>query len=200
MVDGWVYVCTCMCGWMDGWMDGWTDGRTYRCMDAWTQLCVTHQAKRMIRGQIFKIQFLKLYCTCTVPHFQGILPGIPGNCLSPADHPFSLGHHMYLCIHPPAFTYIYLTSIIMYWFIKAWVYSIVLVTGIVTIIVRTKMYRIIKAMRHKSESFGFHVIFNVNRRSLWREVLQKVAGWVCCVPEWTNLYRRMVHSITRRKS
>ena len=32
----------------------------------------------------------------TIPHFQGILPGIRRNSLSPADPPFSLVHHI-LC-------------------------------------------------------------------------------------------------------
>ena len=87
---------------------------------------VTHQAKRMIRGQIFKIQFLidpaspchkksetekklgKVLLVAelrpflyhkvpyTIPHFQGVLLGIPRNCLSPADHPFSLARHIFL--------------------------------------------------------------------------------------------------------
>ena len=80
---------------------------------------VTHQAKRMIRGQIFKIQFLIdpaspchkksdteknsekvllvaqlrafLYHKVTytiLPHFQGILPGIPGKSLFPRRSSF----------------------------------------------------------------------------------------------------------------
>ena len=47
-------------------------------------MTVTHQAKRMIRGQMVKIQvlldlrpFLYHKVPYTIPHFQGILPEIP---------------------------------------------------------------------------------------------------------------------------